>query len=102
MTSCGMGYTWKIEGEMTQALHLSILQDEVIKITEWYHFNLSHVIFQHDNDHKHPTNLVKRCLSIQFFVYLLGLLNHPNQMEHVWALVTQKLNEYTTPTKGML
>ena len=41
MTSCGMGHMCKIEGEVTQALYLSILQDGVTKTIEWYCFNPS-------------------------------------------------------------
>jgi hypothetical protein len=39
--TCGMGYMCKIEGEMTQALYLSILQDGVMKTIEWYCVNPS-------------------------------------------------------------
>ena len=103
MTCRGMGYMCKIEGKMTQALYLSILQDEVMKTIEWYHFNSSCVIFQHVNDPKHTTNLVNQWLSIIFF----NVLTWPprshalNSIEHVWAFVKWKLNEYATPSKGM-
>ena len=60
MTSHGMGYMRKIKGKMTQALYLSILQDEVMKTIEWYYFNPSCVIFQQDNDPKHTSKLVKQ------------------------------------------
>ena len=46
-------------GEDDTSLYLSIFQDGVMKIHEWYHFNPSHVIFQHDNDPKDDTKLVK-------------------------------------------
>ena len=49
MTSSVMGYMCKIEGKITQALYLSIFQDGVMKIIEWYRFNPSCVIFQYDN-----------------------------------------------------
>ena len=45
MTSCGMGYMCKIEGQMAHALYLSILQDGAMKKIKWYCFNPSHVIF---------------------------------------------------------
>ena len=63
--SCGMGKMCKIEGKMTQALYLNILWDGVMKTIEWHHFNPSHVIFQHDNDPKHTTKLVKQRLPMQ-------------------------------------
>ena len=59
MTSCGMGYMCKIKGEMTQVLYLSILQDGGMKTIEWYRFNPSRVIFQHDNNPKHIAKLLK-------------------------------------------
>jgi hypothetical protein len=48
VTSSVMGYMCKIEGKITQALYLSILQDGVMKIIEWYRFNPC-VIFQYNN-----------------------------------------------------
>ena len=57
MTSRGMGCMCKIKGKMTQdAMYLSILQDEVMKTIEWYCFNHSCVIFQHDNHPNHTAN----------------------------------------------
>ena len=67
MTSYGTGYMCKIKGKMTQVLYLSILQNGVMKTIEWCHFNPSRVIYQHDNDLKHLTKLVKQCLSMQYF-----------------------------------
>ena len=45
MTSRGMSCMHKIEGEMTQGMYLSILQDRVMKRIEWYRFNPSLVIY---------------------------------------------------------
>ena len=59
MTSHGIAHMCKIEGKMTQNLYINIFQDGVIKTIEWYHFNPSHVIFQHDNVSKHIAKLVK-------------------------------------------
>ena len=74
---------------MTQALHLSILQDGVTKTFERHHFNTSRIIFQHNHDPKHTIKLVKQCLSIQNFDALTWPPQSPNlnPMEHVWALV---------------
>ena len=60
MTSHGMGNMCKIEKKMSHALYLSILQDGLMKTIAWYHFNPSHVIFEHDNDPKHIAKLVKQ------------------------------------------
>jgi hypothetical protein len=58
----GMGCMCKIEGKMIKALYLNIIQDEVMKSTEWYIFSLFNVIFQHDNDLKHTAKSVKQWL----------------------------------------
>ena len=104
MTSRGLDLMHKIEGKMTQALYVSILQDEVMKKIEWYHFNPSLVIFQHDNDPKHIAKLVKQWLSMQNLDVLTWPPRSPNlnPMKHVWVLVKQRLNEYPTPIRGML
>ena len=52
MASHAMDYMCKIKVKMTQALYLSILQDEVMETIEWYSYNPSHVIFQHDKKNK--------------------------------------------------
>ena len=89
---------------MTQALYLYILQDEVPKTIEWYRCNPSRVIFQHDNVPRHTTKLVKQWLSMQNFDVLIWPPQLPNlnPIDHVCALVKQKLNEYPTLAKGML
>ena len=57
MTSSNMGYMCKIKEKTTQALYLTILRDGVTKTIEWYRFNPSCVIFQHDNHPKHTSIL---------------------------------------------
>ena len=92
----------KIEGKMAQALYLSILQDG-----SWRQLNVNVSTFlmsYFSYDPKYTAKLVKQWLSMNFFDVLTwppqarGL----NPMEHEWALMNRKLNEYPTPTKGML
>ena len=88
---------------MTQALYLNILQDGVMKTIDWHHFNPSHVIFQHDNDPKYTTKLLKQWLSMLKFgcTYLASSITWPKP-NFVWAFLKRKLNEYPTPAKGMI
>ena len=59
MTPRDMGHMCKVEVEMTQALYLSILQGGAMKRIEWYRFNPSSVMFQHDNVPNYIAKLVK-------------------------------------------
>jgi hypothetical protein len=103
MTSCGMGYMCNIEGKMTQGLYLSILQDEVMKTIEWHCFNPSWVIFQHDNDFiKILQNWVSSGCQYKFWCTWPPQSPNLKPMEHVWALVKWKSNEYPTSNKGLL
>ena len=71
-----------------------------MKTIEWYRFDPSHVIFQHNP----KTKLDQQWLLMQSFdVLTWPLRSHDqNPMAHVGALVIQKLNEYITPAKGTL
>ena len=55
MTSSGMGYMCKIEGKMTQARYLSMLQDGVMETIERCRFNPSR-----GNHPKHTAKLDKQ------------------------------------------
>ena len=69
------------------------------------HYNLvpSNIVFQHDNDPKHTSKRVQEWLKLQPFQLLqwhaqsLDL----NPMEHFWALLKQRLNEFFTPPRGI-
>ena len=104
MTSCGIGYMYKIEGKMKQDLYLTILKDELMDIIKLYHFNPAHVIFQHDNGPKHIAKSLKHCLSMQDFDVLTWRPPQSldlNPIEHVWTNVKRRLNEYLILANGM-
>ena len=61
------------------------------------------IIFQHDNDPKHTSDLVKGYLLDQRY----EVINWPpqssdlNPIENMWVLLKRRLNEYETAPKGI-
>ena len=62
------------------------------------------IIFQHDNDPKHTSNLVKGYLLDQHYEVINWPPQSPNlnSIENMWVLLKRRLNEYETAPKGIL
>ncbi|KAG1576881.1 hypothetical protein G6F48_013005 [Rhizopus delemar] len=71
ITYAGVGWMCKINGNMDKTLYKEILEDELERTIEYGTNKLGlerhQVIFQHDNDPKHTTKLVKEYLKEQSY-----------------------------------
>ena len=84
-------------------LYIFILENFLWFTIEIYNLDPCRLVFQHDNNSKHTSKIVQEWLASQPFQLLqwhaqsLDL----NPIEHFRALLKQRLNEFTTPPRGI-
>jgi uncharacterized protein (DUF2267 family) len=107
LTYAGTGWMCKIDGNMDKTLYKETLQDvqdrTINFAAEELNLRRDQMVFQHDNDPKHTSNLVQEYLKNQEYQVLEWPPQSPdlNPIENMWRLLKIRLNEYDTPPKGM-
>lgn len=105
ITYDGVGFMTKIDTILDKDLYKGILEEELATTIEWYGFEIDKVIFQHDNDPKHTSKLVKEYLAEQDYEVMKWPAQSPdlNPIENIWSTLKRRLfSEYETHPNGML
>jgi hypothetical protein len=60
MTAQDVGYASRINGRMDAQLYAEILDDEFLKTLRDYELDVDEIVFQQDNDPKHPSRIARK------------------------------------------
>jgi transposase len=104
ITYDGPGYMTKIDDILDKQLYELILKEELQHSIDWYDYDASKVIFQHDNDPKHTAKTVKKYLEEQEYTTMVWPPQSPdlNPIENIWSMVKLRLfRNYDSPPKGI-
>lgn len=105
ITSQGVGFIVRIEGNLTKEIYLNILKEDLYATMREYKIDPAKMVFQHDNDPKHTAGIVQKWLSTQKFEVLDWPAQSPdlNPIENMWATLKKRLfSNYEGPPNGMI
>ena len=104
MTFYGCGLFMKINSKVNQALYKEILEVGLSSTICFYDMDPRRAIFQQHNAPIHNAKLMKQWFKQQTFGLLQWSAQSPdlNLIEHMWALVKRRLNQYENAPSGLL
>ena len=103
LTSRGLGALLNIQGPLNARGYISVLEQDLCGSLLAFGFILEEIIFQQDNGPMQTTKIVEEWFGKQTFC----VLEWPaqsfdlNLIEHIWALLKQRLNSYSNPPSGI-
>jgi hypothetical protein len=103
ITYFGVGDACWLQGGVDAGAYVNVLQDYVPSSRDWYEMDPDKFIFQQDNARVHTAIVVQNYLKRSNIKLMTWPANSPdlNPIEHVWAFMKRKLDQYLEPAKSL-